>query len=201
MDIPVIAKGPGGGPVIDLDSLLVGNASTFFGRSVRISNSRIKSLSSVKVFPTNVEIAIEVVGSSGRFQTLHYSFSEVPSTSNGYKPRNADQRVGYFTTTYTDLSKYTDDETLIRYVNRWNLQKRDSKLKLSPPKEPIRFYVEHTTPVRYRRWIKAGVDYWNKAFEKVGLVDAIVIEYQDAQSGAHMEKDPEDVRYNFMSVG
>ena len=86
------------------------------------------------------------------------------------------------------------------YINRWHLQKRDSKLKLSPPKEPIRFYVEHTAPVRYRRWIKAGIDYWNKAFEKVGLVDAIVIEYQDASpdSRAHMEKDPEDVRYNFI---
>jgi hypothetical protein len=86
----------------------------------------------------------------------------------------------------------------VRYINRWQLQKRDESLQLSPPKEPIRFYVEHTAPVRYRRWIKAGVDYWNKAFEKVGIVDAVVIEYQDAVSGAHMEKDPEDVRYNFI---
>ncbi|MGB1521246.1 MAG: zinc-dependent metalloprotease, partial [Limisphaerales bacterium] len=37
-----------------------------------------------------------------------------------------------------------------------------------------------------------------KAFRKVGIDDAIVIEYQDAVSGAHMEKDPEDVRYNFI---
>ena len=106
--------------------------------------------------------------------------------------------MGYFTTSFSDLSKYEDDDTRVRYINRWQLQKRDPSLKLSPPKEPIRFYVEHTAPVRYRRWIKAGVDYWNKAFEKVGLIDAIVIEYQDAQSGVHMEKDPEDVRYNFI---
>jgi hypothetical protein len=198
LDIPIVAKGSGGGPVIDLDALLIGNATTFFGRSVRITNSRINSIESIKVFPGNVEVGLEIVGSAGRFQTLHYSFSEVPSPSSGFKPRDADQRVGYFTTTFSDLSKYTDDETTIRYINRWNLQKRDSKLKLSPPKEPIRFYVEHTAPVRYRRWIKAGVDYWNKAFEKVGIVDAIVIEYQDAESGAHMEKDPEDVRYNFI---
>ncbi len=117
---------------------------------------------------------------------------------NGFKPREADERVGYFTTTFSDLSKYEDDETRVRYINRWHLQKRDSKLQLSPPKEPIQFFVEHTAPVRYRRWIKAGVDYWNKAFEKVGMVDAIVIEYQDAESGIHMEKDPEDVRYNFI---
>ena len=198
LDVPIVAMGPKGGPVIDLDSLLVGNASTFFGRSVRVTNTRIQDLKSAKVFPENVEVAFEIVGNGGRFQTLYYSFSEVPSKSAGYKPREADERVGYFTTSFSDLSKYKDDETRVRYINRWHLEKRDSKLNLSPPKEPIRFYVEHTTPVRYRRWIKAGVDYWNKAFEKVGLVDAIVIEYQDAQSGVHMEKDPEDVRYNFI---
>ena len=197
LDVPILAIGPNGGPVIDMDSLLIGNASQFFGSSVRVTNSRIKSIKSAKVFPENVEIAFEIVGSAGRFQTLHYSFSEVPSSTAGFKPRKADERVGYFTTTFSDLSKYEDDETRVRYINRWNLQKRDSKLSLSPPKEPIRFYVEHTAPVRYRRWIKQGVDYWNKAFEKVGLVDAIIIEYQDAQ-GAHMEKDPEDVRYNFI---
>lgn len=198
LDVPILANGPGGGPVIDLDSLLVGNASRFFGSSVRISNSRIVTLTSAKVFPKNVEVAFEIVGGGSRFQTLHYSFSEVPSSSAGFKPRKADERVGYFTTSYSDLSKYKDDETRVRYINRWNLQKRDSSLKLSPPKEPIRFYVEHTAPVRYRRWIKQGIEYWNKAYEKVGLVDAIVVEYQDAETKANMEKDPEDVRYNFI---
>ena len=198
LDVPIVATGPAGGPVVDMDSLLVSNASTFFGRSVRVSNSRLRTIKSAKVFLKNVELAFEIVGSGGKFQTLHYSFSEVPSTSSGFKPRKADERVGYFTTAFSDLSKYHDDETRVRYINRWKLEKRDPKLKLSPPKQPIRFYVEHTAPVRYRRWIKNGVDYWNKAFEKVGLVDAIVIEYQDAQSGVHMEKDPEDVRYNFI---
>ncbi|NND99098.1 MAG: DUF5117 domain-containing protein, partial [Pirellulaceae bacterium] len=198
LDVPIVAMGPAGGPVIDFDSLLVTKASTFFGRSVRVTNTNLRTIESAKVFPDNVELAFEVVGNGGRLQTLHYSFSEVPAATSGFKPREADERVGYFTTAYSDLSKYKDDETRIRYINRWKLEKRDPKLKLSPPKEPIRFYVEHTAPVRYRRWIKSGVDYWNKAFEKVGLVDAIVIEYQDAQSKAHMEKDPEDVRYNFI---
>ncbi|MEM9368140.1 MAG: zinc-dependent metalloprotease [Planctomycetota bacterium] len=198
LDVPILAIGPTGGPVIDLDALLVGNASAFFGAQVRVSNSRLVAIDSAKVFPDNVELAFEIVGRSNRFQTIHYSFSEVPRTPGSFKPRKADERIGYFTTAYSDLSKYVDDETQVRFINRWHLEKRDTKLKLSPPKEPIRFYVEHTAPVRYRRWIKNGVDYWNKAFEKVGLVDAIVIEYQDAVSGAHMEKDPEDVRYNFI---
>nr|WP_242631871.1 zinc-dependent metalloprotease [Rubripirellula amarantea] len=198
LDVPIAAMGPSGGPMVDFDSLLVGNARTFFGSSVRVTNTRIMDLKSAKVFPDNVEFAFEIVGVGGKLQTIHYSFSEVPSAKSGFTPRKADERVGYFTTTYSDLSKYKEDETRVRYINRWRLEKRDAKLALSPPKEPIRFYVEHTAPVRYRRWIKAGVDYWNKAFEKVGIVDAIVIEYQDAESGIHMEKDPEDVRYNFI---
>ncbi|KLU06294.1 hypothetical protein RISK_001505 [Rhodopirellula islandica] len=198
LDVPILAMGPNGGPVVDMDSLLIGNATTFFGASVRLANSRLFTVEAAKVFPENVELAFEVVGRGGQLQTLHYSFSEVPSSSSGFKPREADERVGFFVTSFSDLSQYQDDETKVRYINRWHLEKRDPKLKLSPPKEPIRFYVEHTAPVRYRRWIKKGVDYWNKAFEKVGIVDAIVIEYQDAVSKIHMEKDPEDVRYNFV---
>ncbi len=198
MDLPIVANGPTGGPVIDLDQLLVSNATKFFGSSVRVTNPQLVTISSAKVFPSNIELAFEIVGAGGKLQTIHYSFSEVPSANNGFKPRVADERVGYFTTAYSDLSKYQDDDTRVRYINRWHLQKRDPKLKLSPPKQPIRFYIEHTTPVRYRRWVKAGVEYWNKAFEQIGILDAIVVEYQDAESRAHMEKDPEDVRYNFI---
>ena len=198
MDVPILAMGPTGGPVIDFDQLLVGNASKFFGPSVRVTNPGLVSIPSAKVFPGNVELAFEIVGNGGRLQTIHYSFSEVPASTGAFKPRIADERVGYFTTAYSDLSKYDEDQTRVRFINRWHLEKRDPKLKLSPPKEPIRFYIEHTTPVRYRRWVKEGVEFWNKAFEKVGILDAIVVEYQDAESRVHMEKDPEDVRYNFI---
>lgn len=197
LDMPILAMGPNGGPVIDADSLLVGNAGRFFGRSVQLTNPRLTTIAKAKAFPENVELAYEVVGAGGKLQTLHYSFSEVPQ-GGSYKPRKADERVGYFTTGYTDLGQYEDDKTKIRYINRWHLEKRDPRLKLSPPKEPIKFYIEHTTPVRYRRWVKEGLEYWNKAFEKVGIIDAVEVYYQDAVTGDHMEKDPEDVRYNFV---
>jgi hypothetical protein len=60
------------------------------------------------------------------------------------------------------------------------------------------FYIEHTTPVRYRRRVREGILAWNRAFEAVGLTSAIEVHYQDAASGSHMDKDPEDVRYNFV---
>ncbi|MBN1973562.1 MAG: zinc-dependent metalloprotease [Sedimentisphaerales bacterium] len=196
LDVPIVSMS-GGSPVIDMDELLAGQASKFFGSSVRASNPNLIKIKKAKAFPKNIELAIEIPTSSGRLQTLYYSISEIPDRT-GYKPRKADERIGYFTTSFSDYGIFNDPETKVRYINRWNLEKADGKLTVSPPKNPIVFYIEHTTPVRYRRWVREGILYWNKAFEKVGISNAVEVYYQDEASGAHMEKDPEDVRYNFI---
>jgi hypothetical protein len=197
VDLPIVCMGPNNQPVIDLDALLVGNANLFYGGLAGGANARLASISKAKAFPQNIVVAWEMPVGNGQLKTFSYSISVVPD-STGYKPRKADERVGFFTTSFRDLGKFKTDEVWNRYINRWNLEKADSKLKMSPPKEPIVFYIEHTVPVRYRRWIKEGTLHWNKAFEQVGIKDAIEVYYQDKSTGAHMEKDPEDVRYNFI---
>ncbi|QDT64391.1 zinc-dependent metalloprotease [Calycomorphotria hydatis] len=198
LQVPIVTKGPGGGPVIDGDELFVENSGLFFGPGVMNRQLRgLYTIKNAKAFPENIELAFEQANQSGRLQTLHYSISVIPNNP-GYKPRAADSRIGYFTTAYDDLGIYNDEEVRTRYINRWHLEKADDDLKLSPPKKPIVFYIEHTTPIRYRRWVREGILSWNKAFENVGLSNAIEVYYQDAASGAHMEKDPEDVRYNFV---
>lgn len=197
LDVPIVTIGPGGGPVIDMDALLVGQSGRFFGYAVRGANTKLAKIAKAKAFPQNVELAFEMPLSGGRFGTVHYSISVLPENT-GYKPRKADDRIGYFTTTHRDIGHPAADTPWVRYVNRWKLEKADSKLKLSPPKEPIVFYLEHTIPVRYRRWVRDGLLEWNKAFEQIGIVNAIEVYQQDARTGAHMEKDPEDARYNFI---
>lgn len=197
LDLPILTMSPRGGPVIDGDVLLVDNASVFFGSDGRSRSTALAKIVKAKCFPENIELAFELPNASGNLQTLYYSISEIPQNT-GYTPRVADQRVGYFTTSYADYGKYKRDEVDIHFINRWHLQKRDPSLKISPPVESIKFYVEHTTPVRYRRWVKQGVMYWNEAFERVGISDAIEVVYQDKSTGEHMDKDPEDVRYNFI---
>ena len=196
VDVPIVGWYPRGGPIIDLDELLVNNAGTFFG-NFRPGKAYLSKVARVRAFPKNVEIAFEVAGADGNLKVLHYSVSKIEGTA-GFKPRPADERIGYFTTAYSDYGKYSSDDTRIRFVNRWHLEKRDPSLKMSPPKQPIVFYIEHTTPVRYRRWVREGVLYWNKAFEQVGIVNAIEVRQQDKQSNEHMNRDPEDVRYNFI---
>jgi hypothetical protein len=197
LEVPIVCMGPGGGPVIDMDGLLLGQAGNFFGRVAAGINPRLAKIERAKAFPQNVEIAFELPLQGGRIGTLHYSISVIPENT-GYQTRQADNRVGYFVTTYRDIGDASDEEPWKRFVNRWKLEKADPKLSLSPPKEPIIFYLEHTVPVRYRRWVRDGVLEWNKAFEKVGIINAIEVYQQDARTGAHMEKDPEDVRYNFV---
>lgn len=196
LDVPIVAMS-GGSPVIDMDELLIGQSSKFFGSSVRAANPSLVKIKKAKAFPKNIELALEIPTSSGRLQTLYYSISEIPQNT-GYKTRKADERIGFFTTSFSDYGLFNETETKVHYVNRWNLEKADGRLSVSPPKKPIVFYIEHTTPVRYRRWVREGILFWNKAFEKVGISNAIEVYYQDEASGAHMDKDPEDVRYNFI---
>lgn len=216
LSVPIVTMGPGGGPVIDLDAMLVGQADKFFGQWASGLNATLADIKEVKAFPQNVEVSIEAPqpasaprggmggfgrsgggDDAGRLITLHYSLSMIRENPD-YKPRDADERVGYFTTYYRDLGKLGKIDKWTRFINRWHLEKADAKLKMSPPKQPIVFYVEHTVPVRYRRWVREGVLHWNEAFEKVGIAGALEVYYQDKTSGAHMDKDPEDVRYNFV---
>ncbi|MHC4218036.1 MAG: zinc-dependent metalloprotease, partial [Planctomycetota bacterium] len=197
LDVPIVCMGPGGGPVIDLDALMVGRSGEFFGSRARGVKKGLVEIEKAKAFPDNIELAFTVPDNTGRLVTLAYSVSVLPDKT-GYKPRKADARIGYFTTTHMDLAKPGEDDPFVRYVNRWHLEKADPKLKMSPPKQPIVFYLEHTIPVRYRRWVREGILEWNKAYEQVGIINAMEVRQQDARTGAHMDKDPEDVRYNFM---
>jgi len=205
VDVPILATTVRQGTIIDMVELLVHNSPKFFGFRSRFGGGegmdpramRLLEIKTAKAFPQNIELAFEMPFGNGKLKTLHFSISEIPDHT-GYTARLADDRVGYFTTAFNDLGKFKKGETRTRYINRWHLEKADASLKMSPPKQPIVFYIEHTTPIRYRRFVRDGVLYWNKAFEKVGLVNAVEVYFQDASTGAHMEKDPEDVRYNFV---
>ena len=155
----------------------------------------------IKAFPKNVELRVNAVYSGGGSRqtvpdsrgmqvAIHYSLAQLPN--NNYQPRLADDRMGHFMTTVKDYSLQTSDEPFIRYVNRWHLEKADKDAKLSPPKEPIIFYIEKTVPHRFRPYVRQGILEWNKAFEKAGFIDAIEARIQQD----HEDWDPEDARYN-----
>jgi hypothetical protein len=157
-----------------------------------------------KAFPLNLEIESvygfksdnptvsipSLADSRGFYLRVRYSFSEIPM-NNGYRPRLADERVGYFLTAYRDFSDRRNSP-FVRYINRWHLEKKDPNSPLSPPKEPIVFWIENTVPLEYREAIREGVLMWNQAFEKAGFMNAIEVK----QMPDDATWDPADVRYN-----
>lgn len=185
----------GGNPVLSLGELTLGGIGTFFGGMFRPGDASMVEYSTLKSFPENIEIGLTFPDRYGDFITLHYSIRSLPASS--YQPRMADDRIGYFLTAHKNFSKgKLTDGNFVRYINRWNLKKEDPKLEKSPVVEPIIFYIEKTVPVQYRKFVREGIEEWNKAFEACGYYDAIVVR-QQTENNEFKDLDPADARYNF----
>ncbi|HKQ49988.1 MAG TPA: zinc-dependent metalloprotease [Phycisphaerae bacterium] len=195
-----------GDSIIDLDGLFKADFAGIGEWGLGTVNSQLSKWAKYKAFPQNVELTVDLAlmrsgrggGGSGRRNLFHYSISKIPESSQAYKPRLADDRIGYFMTVRKDWTKEHNARTLFnRYINRWHLEKRDPTAKLSAPKNPIIWYIEKTVPLKYRRWVKEGILEWNKGFEKCGFLDAIEVKQQEDYDRETKDLDPEDVRYNF----
>jgi hypothetical protein len=110
------------------------------------------------------------------FFGLHYSLGKLPEVP--MKPRRADARVGHFTTNVQDFTSDLARTPKQRFVNRWRLEKKDATAALSEPVKPIVYWLDKTIPVAYRGAITEGILEWNKAFEKIGFKNAIVVKQQ-----------------------
>jgi len=121
--------------------------------------------------------------------TYNWSLSILPETE--YEPRLADDRVGHFQTMYQDYSSVLRDTPYVRYINRWALVKAEPRLPLSPPRNPIVYWMENTIPVEWRGAVREGIELWNGAFEAIGFEDAIVVK----QMPDDADWDPADIRY------
>ncbi|AVZ31570.1 zinc-dependent metalloprotease [Nodularia spumigena CS-584] len=158
----------------------------------------------VNSFPENIEIdaiygfsspdganLITLPDSRGLTLQVHYSFSQLPE-NNGYIPRLADDRVGYFITAFQNFADHKDYEPFVRYINRWHLEPSDPDAAISPPKKPIVFWIENAVPSSYRDAIREGILMWNKAFAKAGFQNAIEVR----QMPDDADWQPADIRYN-----
>ncbi len=203
--VPVKSEQGGGSMVlIDLADLFM---SDLAGIGINPDPSR-STWTKVKAFPKNIEVEVSTVftlGLGGRFfyssddsipdprgtqVVIHYGLSMLPATP--YKTRLADDRVGHFLSVVKDFTSDVPDSPDVRYVTRWDLQKEKPSAEKSPPKQPIIFWIERTVPREYRQYVREGILEWNKAFEKIGFIDAIQVRDQQADD----DFDPEDIRYN-----
>ena len=122
---------------------------------------------------------------------VRYSLSALPE-KNGYRPRLADDRIGYFLTAFRSFGRENARQPFVRYINRWHLEKADPSAKLSPPVQPITYWLENTIPTEYRAALRDGILMWNEAYEKIGFKNAIEVK----QMPDNADWDPADIRYN-----
>ena len=105
-----------------------------------------------------------------------FNLRELPAEPMATRP--ADPRVGFFTESYTDLSDDYKVNPRVHNVKHWRLEKKDPAAALSEPVKPITYWLDRNIPKRYRASIEAGVLAWNKAFERIGFKNALVVQQQ-----------------------
>ena len=117
-----------------------------------------------------------------------YSFAALPEQAMA--PRLADPRLGHFTESFTDLGGDLKANPRVHYVKRWRLEKQDPAAVLSEPVKPITFWLDKNIPVKYRPVVAEAILEWNKAFEKIGFKNALVVKQQ-----------PDDADWDNMDAG
>ncbi|MCA6445990.1 MAG: zinc-dependent metalloprotease [Chitinophagaceae bacterium] len=90
-----------------------------------------------------------------------------------------DKRVGFFA---DDFVRYSDNQQKVENVQfsvRWRLEPKEGdwekwkKGELVEPKKPIIYYIDPATPKQWRKYLIAGINDWQAAFEKAGFKNAI----------------------------
>lgn len=164
-------------------------------------------ITSVKSFPLNIEVVQDftyVASNPSVLQntetiSLQMNQSMILLPEIPMQPRLFDNRVGWFTVNQYDYSSEALKSDRKTFIRRWRLEPKDleayNRGELVEPIKPIVYYLDPATPEKLRKYIKAGVEEWQKPFESAGFKNAIIC--KDAPT---KEEDPdfspEDIRYS-----
>ena len=179
------------------------------GYKISSLNSKKSFIESIKSYPENIE--------SRHVKT--YNSSSPPSNSSTgtisleinnsmillpkvpMKRRYFDQRVGWFARSQVDYGLDVQESKSLKYLDRWRLEVKDEDLEkfkngeLVTPKKQIVYYIDRATPVKWRKYLKQGIEDWQIAFEEAGFKNAIIAKDPPTKE-EDPEWSPEDVRYS-----
>ena len=179
------------------------------GYKISSLNSKKSFIESIKSYPENIE--------SRHVKT--YNSSSPPSNSSTgtisleinnsmillpkvpMQKRYFDQRVGWFARSQVDYGLDVQESKSLKYLDRWRLEVKDEDLEkfkngeLVTPKKQIVYYIDRATPVKWRKYLKQGIEDWQVAFEEAGFKNAIIAKDPPTKE-EDPEWSPEDVRYS-----
>jgi hypothetical protein len=203
--------------VIDVTDFFSGDVQAISGLSdaqrrqyqVRRFDPARSFVSSVRSFPINVEVrqvqtfdaAAAPADRSSNTISLEVRQSMLLLPKVPMRPRIADERVGYFTVNRINYGLDQQKAAQETFITRWRLEPKDpaayARGELVEPIKPIVYYIDPATPTKWRRYVKEGVESWQKVFEKAGFKNAI--QAKDAPTKAQdPDWDMDDARYSMV---
>ncbi|WP_417860936.1 zinc-dependent metalloprotease [Winogradskyella sediminis] len=201
--------------VIDVTNFYGSDVKAISGLGSRLRSAyKVKNLdksrsfiNTVKSFPKNIEViqdftynaAKPPVNTGDETISVQMNQSMILLPETPMQPRLFDKRVGWFTLSKYDYSSEALKSDRKTYLRRWRLVPKDieayNRGELVEPVKPIVYYLDPATPVKFRSYMKEGIELWQKAFEAAGFKNAIIA--KDPPTKAEdPDFSPEDIRYS-----
>lgn len=179
------------------------------GYKISSLNSEKSFIESIKSYPENIESRhVKTYNSSSPPSnsstgtiSLEINNSMILLPKTPMKRRYFDQRVGWFARSQVDYGLDVQESKSLKYLDRWRLEVKDEDLEkfkngeLVTPKKQIVYYIDRATPLKWRKYLKEGIEDWQVAFEQAGFKDAIIAKDPPTKE-EDPEWSPEDVRYS-----
>jgi hypothetical protein len=205
------------GYVIDVTDFFGGDTPAISGLSaaerrqyqVRRFDQARSYVSSVRTFPINVEVrqvqtfdAGEPPGDrTGSTISLEMRQSMILLPKIPMRPRYFDQRVGFFTVSRINYGLDEQKAADQTFITRWRLEPKDpaayARGEIVEPVKPITYYIDPATPSKWRRYVKEGVESWQKVFETAGFKHAIIAKDPPTKE-EDPDWDPDDARVSMV---
>ncbi|MDB4906021.1 MAG: hypothetical protein JWO05_805 [Gemmatimonadetes bacterium] len=203
------------GSVIDVTDFFAGDTPALSGLDanqrrtfqVRRLDPARSYVSSMRSFPTNVEVrhvqTFDATGApsdaSANTISLEMRQSLLILPKVPMRARFADARVGYFNVDRINYGLDQQKAAQESFIIRWRLEPKDpaayARGELVEPVKPITYYIDPATPTKWRRYVKEGVESWQKVFEKAGFKRAIIA-LEPPTKAQDPNWDPDDARYS-----
>ncbi len=213
MSFPIKARGKNGkNAIIDVQQLFLADvkeispfAQNPLQKAIGVPDKKYKVevdrsyIASTESFEKNIEVRSMITFTNAEdVYTLLINRSMVLLPTKPMMGRYADDRVGYFIKSFTDFNESEPIKTNY-FINRWRLEPREedkdkmAKGILVEPKQPIVFYLDSSTPLKWKEYIRKGVEDWKPAFEAAGFKNAIIAKDVPLNDPLF---NPEDIRYS-----
>ena len=174
------------------------------GHSYRLDPTR-AFFTDAKSFPDNTLLRVSQTWTTDAPDTIdnapdarsievRMTYNIIAAPQDGYLPRIADARVGYFEQPLIDFGTDRKMTRNVYYAIRWNFAPEHPG-QPSQAKHPLIYTLNNNIPIDYRDAIKQALLQWNAAFERVGILNAIQVQQQPNDPGF----DVDDIRNNMVS--